>query len=109
MTHITARCAGNAILPGMPDTARHSLRLVVQHFEESGQSRFRLVGYGDAESYKPAEFASLEELREALANVFPDLGNALLAVDPAARGTSILLIRDAELDGRELRLLRLAE
>jgi hypothetical protein len=93
----------------MPDTARHSLRLVVQHIEESGRSRFRLVGYGDTENYKPAEFASLDALREALAAVFPDLGNALPALDPEARGTSILLIRDAELDGRELRLLRLSE
>jgi len=105
--YVTVSCAGAAMLAGMSVSARHSLRLVVQHIQDRQRSCFRLVSYGDGPALRPVEFPSLEMLRKALASVFPELSEATLSIKNDARETYIVLTRDAELDDRELALLGL--
>lgn len=68
---------------------------------------YRLIGYGNGETYSTVEFASLDEVLKVLRSINPDFGKDLLSVKGDGTGSSIILAESAELDDAQLNVLGL--
>jgi hypothetical protein len=88
---------------------RHSVRVVVQRIYSPGGFFYRLVAYGDGQTYRPTEFGTLEQLEEALRSVAPNFNGIVSAETSQAQHTSIIFSREMELDDSQLSRLGLKQ
>jgi hypothetical protein len=88
---------------------RHSVRVVVQRIYSPAGFFYRLVAYGNGETYRPSEFGSLEQLTDALRSVAPNFKGIVGPETNQAQHTSIIFSREMELDDSQLSRLGLKQ
>ena len=87
----------------MPESKSNSIHLVVQHTQTEGESSFRIVAFCEDARFKPAEFASRDELLRVLRSSLPRFDERWLVLRECEyRGTYIAFIGDFELDQSQL-------
>lgn len=92
----------------MQDSSSNSVRLVVQHKQTGEQSCFRIVAYRGDARFKPAEYASLDELLKTLRSALGGFEERRLILrEGEYRGTYIAFIGDFELEESQLQQMGL--
>jgi hypothetical protein len=87
---------------------RHSFRIVVQHMPLGEHCVFRLMAYGDGQTFPPRDFDSLQHVMGALHWLIPDFDeNDLIVRD--AHDTYIAFTGEAELNDSQLSKLGLKD
>jgi hypothetical protein len=83
------------------------LRIVVQRVRDRRGNAYRLIAYDSGTTYRPVEFASLDDLLRAMHSVVPNLDESALSIEQNGQDTSIVLTGTIELDNTQLSALGL--
>lgn len=86
---------------------RHSFRIVVQHINLNHRSSYRLIVYGNGQSFRPLEFDSLNHLLKALHSLIRDFDEGSVSIQKDAHDTYIAFTGDLELEDSDLSSLGL--
>lgn len=85
-----------------------SVHLVIQDVRRNGTVCFRVVAYSGSSTFRPAEFASIEELLQALHSAVPGFDASALAIrKPGYPETYIIFTGDLTLSETQMALLGL--
>jgi len=91
----------------MSPTNIYSIRIVKQHIRTNQRFSYRLLAYGGDHTFRPAEFASLDSLLDALRSVIPDFDERSLSMRKDGVETYLAFSGEMELDDSQLSLLSL--
>ncbi len=96
---------------GFPDlhrsTSFRSIRVVVQHTRQPEGWFYRLIAYEDTRTYRPVNFAAINDIVRAIRLVAPDFAVSNLAINEDADRSYIAFRADWELNDGQLFLLGL--
>lgn len=82
------------------------LRIVVQCVQDAQDCKYRLIAYGNGQTYQPVNFESFPDVCQALQLAVPSFDvKAFLLGD--GNDTTIVLAGTVELDGEQLSILGL--
>ena len=87
----------------------YSLRLVVQHVRTDQRFVYRLVAYGDDQTYPPSEFESLDPLLKALHSVLPDFDESTFSIRQCPQDPCIIFSETIGLTDSQLSFLGLKD